>query len=190
MKPKKKINAVPKEIIKEKPKTNNILTSYDNFSLKLHLFLNKNSYILYIVAFLFTALGMLVLRKFNANDDIAIIEDIKGGFPVNFMTYSLGKFLSFFYSNISQSITWYGWFMYFLTAVCIGFVLYALNIIENLRKLFIPLALTYLLFAFYFIFETGYNYVSMLSGGTALFAFIVYIFHIWFVNKALWELWR
>ena len=177
MKPKKKINAVPKEIIKEKPKTNNILTSYDNFSLKLHLFFNKHSYILYIVAFLFTALGMLVLRKFNANDDIAIIEDIKGGFPVNFMTYSLGKFLSFFYSNISQSITWYGWFMYFLTAVCIGFVLYALNKIENLRKLFIPLALTYLLFAFYFIFETGYNYVSMLSGGTALFAFIVYVFH-------------
>ena len=164
-----------KKVEVQKRKT--FFENYNIFSYKLQLFLNKHSYILFGVAFLYTFLLSTILQKYHVNDNIAILDDIKGGFAVSFMAFSLGKFFTFLYFHLSSSVEWYGWFLYLSTAISFSLVLYALNKAENLRLFFIPLAISFLSLAIYFVLEIGYNSVSFLAGGSALFAFFVYVFH-------------
>ncbi len=154
-----------------------IFDVFFTFSTKLSSFLSKHYYILVIIAFAYTAILANIVQKYHVNDNIAILEDIKGGFAVSFMTFSLGNFFSFLYLNANSSIEWYGWFLYLVTAINVSLILYTLSKAKNLRLFFIPLATSYLTLIAYFIIEIGYNSVSFLSGGVALFAFIVYLFH-------------
>lgn len=149
------------------------------FSLKKAFFLRKiitrhRSWLPYMGVVCFVLLTISIFQPvFLANDDLAILNDIRNGFDVSFMSVFLGRILSFLYIHISMTIPWYGLFLYLLYVLSLCLILRTTTVIlpKSYKRLFI----LFLIFLLYIVFlvEITFTTAALLVVGSALYAFLV-----------------
>lgn len=114
-------------------------------------------------------------RTYYINDNIGILEDIRQGWVVSFLSSLLGKMLSLGYLEISDAIPWYGILLY------LGLGLSLLLSVSAIRRLpahhYIKIAFSALILMMYFpfIMRIDYTGVSILLGVNSLLCLLVYL---------------
>lgn len=112
---------------------------------------------------------------YRISDNAGILLNIRNGFDISYMSIILGRFFTFLYLNVSETIAWYGYFIYFSLTVATAGITYALMRIRSLRYFFLPALFLIYAFIATFLVETGYNPGSIMSGTAGLLLFFSYI---------------
>ena len=133
-------------------------------------------YIAPVVSGVFIVAILLIFnRQYWANDNCAILDDIKAGHIISFMPIVVGKALSFLYLKVSETTPWYGLMMYGCHWISLSLLVYSLLRLGELN--FFRILTVIVLLAFYseLIRRVGYNGVSILLGFSALITLFVYV---------------
>jgi hypothetical protein len=138
---------------------------------------------LFVIAF-FASILSWYHPIYSTWDDVFIHYDIKSGFPVSFMSHTLGAFLSSLYMNVSDMVPWYGIFLYISLGIALFTLLRYLYISHNTKRIEY-LAIYALIIAFYmnFIQKIGYTDVAVISGIVGILGF----FHALYQNNVSWR---
>ena len=136
-------------------------------------FLSRSSLLvllLFVVGYLALA-SSIFTTMYRTNDDIAILDDIKAGFRVNFMSCILGNILSFCYAKVSNSVPWYGIFCYVSLGAALFILLRSLFTRWSARRLIVSIAVVVLYTQF--VQKIGYNTVAVITGGVGVLGLFV-----------------
>lgn len=150
---------------------------YPYFSAKL-----PSLVILLFVIVYFVSILLVITPMYIAVDDKDILDDIKSGFPVSFMSHVLGEILSFFYEKISVSIPWYGIFLYISYSLSLFVLLQILLIDRSARNIIISSVIVILYMKF--IQNVGYNSAAIITGGISVLG----IFVAFYRDKISWHI--
>jgi len=141
----------------------------------MHTTITKNL-VSFLISVIFMGAVLSVLsRCYGANDNIAILWDIKSDCMVSFMSVSLGKILSFCYLNISGIIPWYGLTLYAFLGVTLYLVIFSVWKLERLGYLLIPFLTMFLALSLRHVTHIDYSTVSILLASGSLLGLLVYL---------------
>jgi hypothetical protein len=130
------------------------------------------SFSLVFITLILLSLG----REYQVNDDIGILFNLRGGFPVSYMSTTLGYFLSFCYLNISPEIPWYGLFLYSIHIISLFlFIKTFFNFEGNLKYWLFPFFFLYISLYSNMIIGVSYNNSALMIGFNGLFAFLIHL---------------
>lgn len=115
----------------------------------------------------------LFKTSFHVNDDVAILNFIKEGFSVFFMSELLGYFLSFLYIKTSPLVPWYGLYFTLFNIIILYLSLKSLYyLIENKNYFFMSCGI-FLLFFTPYIISITYTISALMIGTVALIYFSI-----------------
>jgi len=122
-----------------------------------------------LVTIYFTIMLFGFEHYFLINDNPGIAHNLENGFPAPFIGYIYSYILIFLYQNISDTIRWYGIFLYIAHFISLFLFIEALRHLR-IKILFIPIVVLYLIIYSLFLIMIDYSGASiMLAGNTMLF---------------------
>lgn len=114
-------------------------------------------------------------QSYWENDNLGILDDIRQGHTVSFMSVLLGRVLSFLYRNVADSVPWYGVLMYGVTGA--AFCLAAVSIDRLCRRRVFKYAFLAVLAVHgaRFLVNVSYNATSITIGFACLVTLLVHL---------------
>ncbi len=119
-----------------------------------------------------TAIVVLFDISFLVNDDITILNEIKGGFRASHISPLLGYALSFLYRDVFPGIPWYGLTLCGMSLLGVFLVIRTTARIVPDWRIAVLLVGIILVFLTPLIMGVSYNGASILLGGAALYAIV------------------
>jgi len=138
------------------------------------LFHNSNFYSFF--SFIFTLFVVVFCySSYLTNDDVAILMDIRSGYPTSFMSISLGRILSLFYLKVNYNVPWYSIFFIVVNIVSLILVFRYISLLKIKSYQFLTIILIILLTYIQFILKLGYTNTAFFGGIAAIANLWIYL---------------
>lgn len=130
----------------------------------------------FAAAVAYVLLLLTVFRQsYWENDNIGILDDLRHGHTVSFMSVLLGRVLTFFYHEVSGSVPWYGLTLYTTLTAALGLAAVSIRTLCRHGWLTGAVLTSLAIQAARFVITASYNAASIATGFACVLALMVYL---------------